>query len=175
MAQQERLIKEIEAKCLRLEQQRLIKEAEAECLRLEQQRIIKEAEVEWLRFEHEEAEADARPGQEGGEIDEDNDTPPAATQDGQDRYNQNFQFSSICKENPAFFLSLDAYGLERRGPSEFTLAPGGSGRHRNGQLPRQAALSSETVSEAASSHFRHPSENIATAETNEIQVKSALP
>jgi len=60
MAQQERLIKEIEAKWLRLEQQRLIKEAEAEWLRLEQHRLIEEAEAVWLRLEQQGSIKEAR-------------------------------------------------------------------------------------------------------------------
>jgi len=44
------------------------------------------------------------------------------------RYDRNtlLQFSSICKEKPAFFLSLDVIGLELLDPSSLNLACGHS-------------------------------------------------
>jgi len=98
-----------EAKARKEGEGRLQREKEAkekqERERLERERAEKEraehAEAEWLRLEQREAErktateaqVDARPGKEDGEIDED-DTSPAATQYGKDKVKENLRIST---------------------------------------------------------------------------------
>ena len=86
----------------RVEQEQFAKQAEAERLRLEQKEAERKAAVA-------EAQVDARPEKEDGEIDEESDTSsPAATQDGKDRVKEGLRISTNFKRHPGNLDLTDA-------------------------------------------------------------------